>query len=189
MKRILTILAAGLAMFLTGCANSGFAKATEANTSRVSTFQENMLLQAANNLDSINSCYIRAAGYARVNSTENVLVKVGEPSNSESCTVMATALNTQMNMGMLFSPFISKELMGRVPAAPEEIAENLLKFGIKASLMKFGIERVSDVITSGQAANTQIAAQGIEAASKPPLVVDKPVIVQVPLGSSVVPTE
>lgn len=190
MKRIiLSCILAVSALAMTGCANSGFAKATQANTDRPNSYRGDLLLQAENNLKAINSCYIRASGYAPVNGADNLLVKITEPSSPESCTVLATALNTQMNMAMMFSPYLSRELMSRVPAAPEEIVENLLKFGVKASLMKFGIEQVSGVITTGQAANAQIAAQGIEAASKPPLVVDKPVIVQVPLGSSVVPTE
>jgi hypothetical protein len=188
MKRTLAACAIAVsALALSGCANSGFSKATQANTDRGNTYRGDLLLQAENNLNAINSCYIRASGYGAVNGADNLLVKVTEPSSPESCTVLATALNTQMNMAMMFSPYISRELMSRVPAAPEEIVENLLKFGIKASLTKFGIERVSDVITSGQAANAQIAAQGIEAASKPPLVVEKPFIVQVPLGSSPLP--
>lgn len=190
MIRTIKLLALALALALAGCANSGFAVATQANTDRGNYFQDSLLIQAANDLVAINDCYLHARGYARVTSTANAVHKIGEPTGDASaCAVMAMGLRTQSNMLTAFAPFLSKELMSRVPAAPEEIAADLAKFGVKASMLKFGIEKVSEVITSGQAANAQIAQAGIDAASKPPLVVDKPVVVQVPAGSSVLPTE
>lgn len=189
MKRVLTALLLGAAVALSGCASS-FKLATEENTERARDFQDSLLIQSANDLTAINDCYLNASGYARISPTANAVHKIGEPIGSAGmCAVMAMGLRTQANMLTAFAPFLSQSLMGRVPAAPEEIAADLLKFGVKASLLKFGVEKVANVITSGQAANAQIAQAGIEAASKPPLVVDKPVIVQVPTGSSVLPTE
>lgn len=186
MTTILKLLALVLTLALTGCAGSGFAVATNANTSRATTFQDSLLIQAANDLVAINDCYLNAKGYARVSPTSNAVHRVGEPmGDASACTVMAMGLRTQANMLTAFAPFLGKELMSRVPAAPEEIAADLAKFGVKASLLKFGIEQVSGVITTGQAANAQIAQAGIEAAQKPPLVVDKPVLVTVPEGSAV----
>jgi len=189
MTTILKMLALALALVLTGCASSGFAVATNANTSRATTFQDSLLIQAANDLTAINDCYLNARGYARVSGTANAVNKVGEPvGDASTCTVMAMGLRTQANMLTAFAPFLGEKLMSRVPAALEEIAADLAKFGVKASLLKFGVEKVSDVITSGQAANAQIAQAGIEAASKPPLVVEKPFVVQVPMGSAPLPT-
>lgn len=189
MTRMIQLLALALILPLTGCANSGFAVATQANTDRGNYFLDTMLIQAANDLVAINDCYLHARGYARVSPTSTTVHKIGEPTGDASaCTVMAMGLRTQSNMLTAFSPFLSKELMSRVPAAPEEIAADLAKFGVKASLLKFGVEKVADVITTGQAANAQIAQAGIEAASKPPLVVKEPVVITVPSGSAPLPT-
>lgn len=189
MIRTVKLLALALVLTLAGC-KTGFSEATTANTDRIKYFQDSLILQATHDLTAVHDCYLRSAGYARVSPTANAVYKVGEATNdAHGCTVMAMGLRTQANMLTAFSPFISQVMMGRVPASPEEIMFDLAKFGIQASLLKFGIEKTADVILSGQAANAQIAQAGIEAASKPPLVVDKPVVVQVPAGSSVLPTE
>lgn len=174
-----TLALAAAALALTACSSSGFMKATEANTSRADDYQLNILTQASSDLTAINDCYLRAAGFVRVGGAAPVLQKVGEPGSGEGCTVMATALRTQSNMMTFMAPHIAQALMGRVPAAPEEIAADLLKFGVKASLLKFGLNQVSSVITSGQAAQTEIAQAGIAAASKPPLIIE-PTFVEVP---------
>lgn len=165
---------------LTGCA-SGFGKATTANTDRAKNYQDNLVLQAARDLSAINMCYLHAGGYALRTTTGDPVkdafgevVKVGDPSNSIGCTVMATALRTQSNMASLFAPFISQTLMARVPAAPEEIVQSLIEKGLQFSLFKFGIESVSKVVSSGQAAQTQLASEGIAAAAKPPLIIEVP---------------
>jgi len=171
---------AGAALALTACASSGFQVATTANTTRADDYQLNILTQAANDLTAINDCYLRAAGYVRVGGTVNALQKVADaPGSSEGCTVMATALRTQSNMMTFMAPHIAQVLMSRVPAAPEEIAADLLKFGVKTALMTYGIDQVAKVITSGQAAQAEIARAGIEAASKPPLIIE-PTIIEVP---------
>lgn len=179
------IIAALTILALTGCASSGFNVATQANTSRADAFQENILLQADNDLMAINDCYLRASGYARVGGS-NAVHKVGEPSDPASCTVMATALRTQSNMMTMFAPFVAKELFQRVPAAPEEIIQSIIKDGMKFALMKFGIEQVSNVVTTGQLAAFQAAQtatqQSGEIVNK---VLDKPAtILTIPEGGS-----
>lgn len=157
----LTILA------LTGCASSGFNVATQANTSRADKFQENILLQAEHDLTTINDCYVK------------------QPDKG-TCTVMATALRTQSNMLTAFAPFIAKELFQRVPAAPEEIVQSIIKDGMKFALMRFGIQQVSNVVTTGQLASFQAAQsatqQSGEIVNK---VLDKPAtILTIPEGGS-----
>jgi len=184
MKRLFTLALMGLMLTLTGCASSGFNVATSANTDRANAYQENILLQAANDLAAINMCYLRASGYMVSGTGDPVqtgfgkVVKVGEPSSDVGCTVMAMGLRTQSNMATLFAPFIAQTVMSRVPAAPEEIAQSLIEKGLQFSLLKFGIESVSKVVSSGQAAQTQIATQGIAAAGK------SPVILTIPEGGS-----
>lgn len=199
MKTIRTTALIAAALSLTACAQmgAGFHKANDENTKRLSHYQDNLLLQAEHDLTAINACYLRAAGYvqsaagpvkAAGGALNLTLTKVAEPSSSEGCTVMATALRTQSNMLTAFAPFIGQALLARVPAAPEEIVQAVLKDGMQFALAKYGIEAVQKVVTNGQLAQAQVAQAGIDAASKPPLVVDKPVVVQVPAGSSVLPT-
>jgi hypothetical protein len=170
-----TLALAGAALALTACSSSGFQVATTANTSRADDYQLNILTQAGNDLTAINDCYLRAAGYVRLGDAIT-LQKVSEPGSSEGCTVMAMGLRTQSNMMTFMAPHIAQVLMSRVPASPEEIAADLLKFGVKAGLFKFGVEQVADVISSGQLAQAEIARAGIEAASKPPLIIEVPAL-------------
>lgn len=194
MKTRISLASLAVAALLAGCGTtSGFAVATASNTDRVKDYQANLLLQSANDLAAINMCYLRASGYTLVSRTGDPVkdafgevVKVGEPSTDVGCTVMATALRTQANMGSLFAPFIAKTLESRVPAAPEEIAQSLIEKGLQFSLLKYGIDAVQGVISSGQAATAQVASEGIAAAAKDPLVLT-PTVIQVPLGSSAVP--
>jgi hypothetical protein len=166
---ILAACAAMAAALLSACASSGFAVATTENTKRTTSFQEGMLEQAANDLTAINDCWVN-------------MKKNGQ--GGESCVALSIAL--RMTSTFLYA-FLGKPEMGRVPAAPEEIAQAIVEKGMNFALMKFGIEAVRKVVDSGQAAQAQIASEGITAASKPPLVVDKPVIVTVPAGSAVLP--
>jgi len=181
-KRFITLVALAAVALLAGCSSSGFKVATDANTKRASDFQDNILLQAGHDLTAINSCYLRAAGYAPVSGSANVVQKIAEPSSAEGCTVMAMGLRTQSNMMTMFSPYVAQSLMSRVPAAPEEIAQSLLKDGMQFALMKFGIEQVANVINTGQAASYQIAAQ---AQAKHPIVMQPGVLAVTPEGASV----
>lgn len=170
MKRLISLALVAAAAMLSGCASSGFAVATAENTKRTTSFQEGMLEQAANDLTAINDCWVN-------------MKKNGQ--GGESCVALSIAL--RMTSTFLYA-FQGKPEMGRVPAAPEEIAQSIVEKGMNFALMKFGIDAVRKVVDSGQLAQAQIASDGIAAAQKPPLVVDKPVVVQVPMGSSVVPT-
>lgn len=171
MKRLISLALVAAAAMLSGCASSGFAVATAENTKRTTSFQDGMLEQAANDLTAINDCWVN--------------IKKTATGNGEGCVAMSIAL--RMSSTFLYA-FLGKPEMGRVPAAPEEIAQSILEKGMNFALMKFGIDAVRKVVDSGQLAQAQIASEGIAAAQKPPLVVDKPVVVQVPMGSSVVPT-
>jgi hypothetical protein len=178
--------AAALALIATlalaGCETSGFKVATDANTDRAKEFQDNILLQAGHDLSAIHACYLRAAGYALVPGKEGQIQKVAEPSSAEGCTVMAMGLRTQSNMLTAFAPSLARDLMSRVPAAPEEIAQALAEKGMQFALMKFGIEQVASVINSGQAASYQIATQ---AQAKHPIVMQPGVLAVTPDGASV----
>jgi hypothetical protein len=172
-KRIIILgaSAAIAAALLSGCASSGFAVATAENTKRTTSFQDGLLEQAANDLTAINDCWVN--------------VKKTASGTGEGCIGMSIAL--RMTSSFLYA-FLGKPEMSRVPASPEEIGQAILEKGMNFALMKFGIDAVRKVVDSGQLAQQQIASEGIAAAQKPPLVVDNPVIVQVPMGSSVVPT-
>jgi leucyl-tRNA synthetase len=174
-----TIGLAAAAMALSAC--SGFKTATDANTSRADSYQLNILAQAANDLTAINDCYLLASGYVRAVGTDNALQKVAEPGSDVGCTVMATALRTQSNMMTFMAPHIAQVLMSRVPAAPEEIAADLLKFGVKSALLSYGIDQVARVINSGQLAQAEIAQAGIAAAAKP---APNPILLTVPAGGA-----
>ena len=95
---------------------------------------------------------------------------------------MATALRTQSNMMTMFAPFVATAMFSRVPAAPEEIAQSILKDGMKFALAKFGIEQVSNVVTTGQLAAAQTASR---AADTVDTVINKPAtILTIPEGGS-----
>lgn len=163
MKKVLTaILMATLT--LAGC--SSFQIATEENTKRSISFAEGFLEQAANDLTTINMCWIAA-------------IKSG--TKGDSCTNMAIAL--RLTNTFLYA-FFAKPEQGRVPAAPEEILKSLVEKGMEFSLMKFGFQAVERIVSSGQLAQAQIAQAAI---NKPTEVIEKPVIVTVPEGSGVLP--
>jgi hypothetical protein len=191
MKKLKTVFlycALSAVAFLTGCANSGFAVATQANTARQESFNEGFLEQASTDMLAINACFLRA-GKLSFGAGESTPAGMGAMMSSmqqSQCTMMAQSL--RLVNTMLYA-FLAKPELGRVPAAPEEIVQTIVEKGMKFALMKFGIGAVQKVVESGQVAQAQIASEGITAAQKPPLVVDKPVIVQVPAGSSVLPTE
>ena len=155
LKRTAFLALAALA--LTGCASSGFNVATQANTDRLQAYQDSLLDEAENDLTAINACYLRASGYALVAGTTNALQKVGEPGSAEGCTVMAGMLRTQSKMLTAFAPHLAQPLLARVPAAPEEILKDLAEKGMGFALVKHGIDRVSAVVSNGQAAAYQIA--------------------------------
>jgi hypothetical protein len=166
-----------IAVSLSAC-SSGFNKSTEANTQRGADWQDTMLQQATNDLTAINACFLRSMGYLDIGGT---LSKVGEPTGSgESCTVMATSLRMTSTFLTAFGPTLVQPIMGRVPAAPEEIVADLLKFGMKFSLTKHGMNAVERVISSGQMAQAQTSAAALEAVANRPA----PVLLTVPEGGT-----
>lgn len=167
------------ALALSGCASSGFSVATQANTDRLQTYQDNLLAEAETDLTAIHACYLRASGYALVPGTADVLLlqKVGEPGSAEGCTVMAGMLRTQSKMLTAFAPYLAQPLLARVPAAPEEIFKDLAEKGMGFALLKHGIDRVSAVVSNGQAAAYQIAQS---AQAKHPIVMQPGVVTITP---------
>lgn len=157
MKRFLMNLGAvlALAVALTGCGTSSFSKAVEENTKRQEFYLDAFLEQAANDLTAINDCWLNA--------------KKGN-GESAGCMVMSTAL--RLTNSMLFA-FLAKPEMTRVPAAPEEIVKDIAEKGMQFSLMKHGIDAVSKVVNTGQAASYQLA---VESMRKNPIVVTPSVI-------------
>ena len=158
---------------LTGCANSGFAVATAANTSRGEIYTDGYLEQAVNDMLAINARFLKA-GKITVTSGDGSPVGIGAMLSimqQSQCTMLAQSLRI---VNTMLYAFLAKPEMGRVPAAPEEIVQSILKDGMKFALMKFGIGAVQKVVESGNLAQAQIASEGIAAAQKPPLVVDKP---------------
>jgi hypothetical protein len=175
MKAILTALAA---LALTGCASSGFKVANDENTKRIESHQEAMLEQAEKDLTAINGCYLRASGYAVL---DGVLTKIGEPLPGDGCNVMAGMLRQMSTLLTAFQPHLVQPLLARVPAAPEEIAQSIIKDGMKYALTRYGLGAVERVVSSGQLAQTQLAEQAIQAAAKP---TPNPVLITVPEGGS-----
>jgi hypothetical protein len=171
-------IAALVLLVLAGCSSSGFKVANDANTQRVKDHQEVMLDQAENDLKAINACYLRAAGYADLDGT---LTKIGEPMPGDSCTVMTGMLRQLSTLLMAFQPHLVQPVMARVPAAPEEIAQAILKDGMKFSIVRYGLGAVERVVSSGQLAQSQLAQQAIDAATKP---APSPILITVPEGGS-----
>jgi hypothetical protein len=111
--------------------------------------------------------------------------------NKSECSILAAGTNATQTLA-------GQPQALRVAKSQGEIAESLVTRGLDATVKIYGITAVRDAViansqalrdtaAAGSASQAEIAQAGIAAASKPPLVVDKPVLVQVPAGSSVVP--
>ncbi|WP_288077878.1 hypothetical protein [Pseudomonas sp.] len=164
MKRLFAIIAAALIM--AGCSTTDYAKGVQANVDTYKLFSDGQLSQQA----SIQACF------------------QFNPNKSE-CSILAAGTNATQTLAGQPAPI-------RIAKTNGEIFESVATVGMDKAVLIYGAKAVAGAFRSSQAANqaasaanAQTAAAGIEAASKPPLVVDKPVIVQVPAGSSVVPTE
>lgn len=163
MKRLFAIALA--ALFLAGCSTTDYAKGVQANVDTFKLFSDGQLAQQA----SIQACY-----------THN-------PNKSE-CSILAAGTNATQTLA-------GKPEAIRVAKTNGEIFESVANAGLDKAIYIYGAKAVASAFKASQAsnqaataANAQTAAAGIEAASKPPLVVDKPVIVTVPAGSAVLPT-
>lgn len=180
MTRTILALMVAFAALLSGCANSGFAVATKANTDRHAEYADGFLEQASNDMLAINACFLRTGRGDMVTSGAGTPITLGHVASlmgNFQCTVMAQSL--RMTNTFLYA-FLAKPEMSRVPAAPEEIVQSIVEKGMKFALMRFGITAVQKVVESGQLAQTQIASEGIAAASKPPVIIEQPVLVPAP---------
>ena len=124
--------------------------------------------QALNDLVVIHNCYLNA--------------KDKDSLAWAVCGQQATALR----LISTFLTFMARPALEAVPRSRDEIVEGLLKFGIKAELFRYGVSEISGVITSGQLATAELARAGMDAASKPPLIIE-PTIINAPGGASVIP--
>lgn len=113
--------------------------------------------------------------------------------NKSECAINTAATNAQQTLA-------GQPQALRIAKSTGEILEFIAEKGFDAAKVMYGIDAVQkaivanaqamrDAAKASAAANADIAQAGIDAASKPPLVVDRPVVVQVPAGSSLVPTE
>lgn len=111
--------------------------------------------------------------------------------NKSECAINTASTNAQQTLAGQPQPL-------RIAKSTGEILEAIADKGFEAAKVMYGIDAVQkaivananalrDTAKAGATAQTQIAQDGISAASKPPVIVDKPVIVQVPAGSSVLP--
>ena len=164
MKRLFAIAIA--ALFLAGCSTTDYAKGVQANVDTYKLFSDGQLAQHA----SIQSCF------------------QFNPNKGE-CTVALASTNAVQTLAGQPAPI-------RIAKTNGEIFESVATVGLEKSVLIYGAKAVAAAFKASQAstqaataANAQTAAAGIEAASKPPLVVDKPVIVTVPAGSAVLPVE
>lgn len=167
MKRALIALATTLA--LSACGTSGFEKATEANSTRDTVFLEAMLTQATNDLLAINDCYTRA--------------KTSDSMAWALCVNQSTALR----LTSTFLTFMARPQHQRVPDSPEEIMRDLIKFGIPWAVGAWGLGKWTDMVTTGQLAQQQLAQTAIDAAAKPPMQVNPILLETGPSGTRVIP--
>lgn len=178
MIRIALALVAALA--LSACSSSGFKIANDENSTRIRDHQDAMLEQAEKDMAAVNACYLRSSGYVQL-VPGGPLTKIAEPSSSaEGCTVMAALLRNTATLMTAFQPFLVQPVLARVPAAPEEIVQSILKDGMKFALTKYGLEAVERVVSSGQLAQAQTSAAALQAVADRPA----PVILTVPEGGT-----
>ena len=153
------IIALSIALGLTGCTTADFGKAVDANVGNYKNYSDGQIAQQ----QTLQACFQH------------------NPDKSQ-CAILAAGTNAVQTLA-------GRPEKIREPATNGELATGLAK-DIVTGAVVYGIaQQASGAIQRGQDNSAAVASQGIEAASKPPLVVDKPVIVQVPLGSSVVPVE
>lgn len=162
MKRLIMIAAALLmAVTTTGCGS--FKKAVDANTARTLGFQDGFMEMAVNDMLIINQCWI-------------VAIKTNK--GAESCGMMAVSL--ALTNKFLYAFMAKPETEHAAP--PEEVIKAILTKGMEFGILSYGIKSVRAIVESGQLAQAQLAAQGIDAANKPPLIVE-PTVIEVPAAA------
>jgi G:T/U-mismatch repair DNA glycosylase len=148
-----------LALGLTGCATADFSKAVDANAGNYKNYSDGQIAQQ----QTLQACF------------------QFNPDKSQ-CAILAAGTNAVQTLA-------GRPEKIREPATNGELATGLAK-DIVTGAVVYGIaQQASGAVQRGQDNSASVASQGIEAASKPPLVVDKPVIVTVPAGAAVLPVE
>lgn len=152
--KFIALIAAALA--LTGCASTDYAKGVQANVDQYKLFSDGQLAQQA----SIQSCFQH------------------NPNKSECSIVLAGTNATQTLAG--------QPTAIRVAKTNGEIFESVATVGMEKTVLIYGAKAVASAFKASQAStqaatasNAAVAAQGIEAAAKPPLVIE-PFIIEVP---------
>lgn len=152
MKRFLLIFAA---LALAGCSTTAYEKGLEANVKQYSLFSDTQLAQQ----QTISTCF------------------QFNPNKSE-CSILAAGTNATQTLA-------GQPQALRVAKSPGEIFESVAKMGFDATVKVYGIEAVRKVYTaqaeaaaSAQASQAEsferISSQGIDAASKPPVLITVP---------------
>jgi hypothetical protein len=153
MKKTLIALSV---LALAGCSTTDYAKGVQANVDTFKLFSDGQLAQQT----SIQSCYQH------------------NPNKSE-CSILAAGTNATQTLAGRPDPI-------RVAKTNGEIFESVATVGMDKAVLIYGAKAVAQAFKSAQAstqaataANASTAAAGIEAASKPPLIVE-PTIIEVP---------
>lgn len=111
--------------------------------------------------------------------------------NKSECSILTASTNAVQTLAGQPKPL-------RIAKSTGEIIETIAEKGVDAAKFIYGADAVRDAViansralrdtaTASSAAQTSIAEAGIEAATKPPLVV-RPEVIQVPMGSAPVTT-
>ena len=148
-----------LALGLTGCATADFGKAVDANVGNYKNYSDGQIAQQ----QTLQACFQH------------------NPNKSE-CSILAAGTNATQTLA-------GRPDKIRDPATNGELAASIGGKIVDGVIVGTIAREAGKAIGKGFDSNSTTASEGIAAAQKPPLVVDKPVIVQVPLGSSVVPVE
>lgn len=144
---------------LGGCATADFGTAVEANRSNYKMYSDGQIAQQA----TLQACFVH------------------NPDKSH-CSILAAGTNATQTLA-------GRPDKIREPATNGELATGIIKDVVTGAVVYGIAQQASGAIQRGQDNSAAISSQGITAASKPPLVVDKPVIVTVPAGSAVLPIE
>ena len=144
---------------LSACTTTDFGKAVDANVGNYKHYSDGQIAQQ----QTLQACYQH------------------NPNKSE-CSILAAGTNATQTLA-------GRPDKIREPATNGELAASVTGKIVDGAIVYSVAKEAGKAISKGFDANSTTASEGIAAAQKPPLVVDKPVIVQVPVGSSVVPTE
>lgn len=137
------------ALALAGCSTTDYAKGVQANVDNFKLFSDGQLAQQT----SIQACYQH------------------NPNKSE-CSILAAGTNATQTLAGRPDPI-------RIAKTNGEIFESVATVGMEKSVLIYGAKAVAAAFKSSQASTQAASAAGIEAASKPPLIV-QPTVIEVP---------